>query len=279
MKNSSKNIYQRHNYIEKLLQEAHQNQLPVQEIASKCNVSVMTIRRDLKTLEMMGIVTRFHGFVELNNDYIFKDDATNNHSIEKIKISIANVAANFIHPGDTIFINTSSTALYTINSLNNKPVNVITNNLRIYEQIHKKSLNNNSTVLITGGELRLPKEALTGDIAEESISRVISDVSIIGCSGFSLKNGITTENASESKVNRTMIEKTKGKVIVVADYRKINKDSSFFVYGIDHVDLLITDEFADVNAINELKKAGLQVIQVNVNLNISNEAIMKSSHS
>ncbi len=268
MKNSSQKIYQRHQYIEKLLQDAKQNQLYVKELALKCNVSLMTMRRDLSTLEMMGIVTRLHGYVKLNNNYKFKDNVKVNSTIEKIKLAISSMAANFIHNGDTVFINTSSTALYTLSFLHNKLVNIITNNLRIYEQIHNNSLNPASTVLITGGELRLPKEALTGDISEESVKKVISDVAIIGCSGFSLKNGITTGNLNESKINRIMIEQTKGQVIVVADYRKINHDSSFFVANSSSVDLLITDEFADVKAINEMTEAGLQVIQVNINHDI-----------
>lgn len=275
MKNSAKNIYRRHEYIEALLQEADKNKLSVTELASLCGVSLMTIRRDLSTLENMGIVTRFHGFACLNHHYKFKDNSPMNSNIEKIKMSIGHMVANFIHSGDTIFINTSSTALYTLDHLSNKAVDIITNNLRIHEQIHKNSLNPSSTVLITGGELRLPKEALTGSLAEEAVGRVIGDVAVIGCSGFSLKNGITTSNANESKINRIMIEQTQGKVIVVADYRKINNDSSFFVANADCVDILITDEFSDCEAINEMKKAGMQVIQANVDFNISK----KDTHS
>lgn len=108
MKNSAQKIYQRHQYIERLLQEATESKLSVHDLANLCQVSLMTIRRDLSTLETMGIVTRFHGFVRLNNNYKFND---------------------------TVFINTSSTALYTLTALFNKPVNIITNNLRIHEQI------------------------------------------------------------------------------------------------------------------------------------------------
>ena len=48
----------------------------------------------------------------------------------------------------------------------------------------------------------------------------------------------------------------------------LNHDSSFFVANSSSVDLLITDEFADVKAINEMTEAGLQVIQVNINHDI-----------
>lgn len=135
MKNSAQKIYQRHQYIERLLQEAAESKLSVHDLANLCQVSLMTIRRDLSTLETMGIVTRFHGFVRLNNNYKFNDNASMNSAIEKIKTSIANMAANFIKSNDTVFINTSSTALYTLTALFNKPVNIITNNLRIHEQI------------------------------------------------------------------------------------------------------------------------------------------------
>ncbi|KAA9233759.1 DeoR/GlpR family DNA-binding transcription regulator [Aerococcus mictus] len=273
MKNSIKNIKNRHKNIEELLKSSSTHSLQVIELAKKCDVSTMTIRRDLKKLEKMGIVKRHHGYTSLNINYQFNDNSPINSNIEKIKISIGDMAAKFVKNGDTVFINTSSTALYSLDSLSDKSITIMTNNLRIHEQIHKEAINQGSSAILTGGELRLPKEALTGQIAEEAISKVIANIAIVGCSGFSVENGITTSNANESKINRLMIEKTSDLVILVADYRKINNDSNFFVCESNKIDILITDEFCDSNTIRKIEESGIQVIEVTVDSNIPKEEI------
>lgn len=273
MKNSAALITSRRAVIEEMLQQTPDHTVSVSSLAAHCCVSPMTIRRDLEALETMGVLTHKHGHAILSEHYRFKDATPTNSNIEKIKISIGKMAANFVRNKDTVFINTSSTALYALDYLQNKRVNVVTNNLRIHGQIHRDSLNPASTVIITGGELRLPKEALTGEVAEAAVKRIIADVAIIGCSGLSLKNGITTSNAGETNINRLMIEHTKGKVIVVADHRKICHDSNFFVAASTTIDVLVTDEFADAQSIRDIEKAGIEVIQVTVGTRISERNI------
>ncbi|KAA9295731.1 MULTISPECIES: DeoR/GlpR family DNA-binding transcription regulator [Aerococcus] len=273
MKNSIENINKRHKKIEEILKNSSNHSIQVNDLAIECNVSAMTIRRDLTKLEKMGIVKRYHGYVSLNTNYQFSEENSTNSNIEKIKISIGDMASKFVKKGDTVFINTSSTALYSLDSLSDKTITIVTNNLRIHEQIHKEAINHGSSAILTGGELRLPKEALTGQIAEEAVSKVIANIAIMGCSGFSIKNGITTSNANESKINRLMIEKTNGLVILVADYRKINNDSNFFVCESNKIDILITDEFCDNKTIREIEDAGIQVIVVTVDPNISKKEI------
>ncbi|KAA9266673.1 DeoR/GlpR family DNA-binding transcription regulator [Aerococcus loyolae] len=273
MKNSIEEIQKRHNNIEKLLKSSPNSGIKVSDLAKKINVSTMTIRRDLNKMEKMGIIKKHHGYAIISSNYDFHDSSPTNSNIERIKISIGEMTAKFIKNGDTVFINTSSTALYALDFLSNREITIVTNNLKIHEKIHKESINPASSAILTGGELRLPKEALTGQIAEEAISKVFANVAIVGCSGFSLINGVTTSNANESKINRLMVEKTNGLVILVADYRKINNDSNFYVCGSENIDILITDEFCDSMAIKEIEESGIQVITVTVDSNISKEEI------
>ena len=91
-----------------------------------------------------------------------------------------------------------------------------------------------------------------------------SDISIIGCSGLSIENGITTPVLHESKINSLIIERTNGLVIVVADYRKIGFSSNFTSGNIKDINYLITDTFASPEVIREIEKQGVQVIQVEI---------------
>jgi DeoR/GlpR family transcriptional regulator of sugar metabolism len=67
---------------------------------------------------------------------------------------------------------------------------------------------------------------------------------------------------NEARINKTIIDQTKGPVIVVADYRKIGAVSNFKSGDISRVNYVVTDSFADDRTVAQLEKAGIIVIQV-----------------
>lgn len=255
MKSSHKTIRNRRDTIIDLLNS--KTSLLVKEISNELNVSEITIRRDLTALEKMGLVRREHG-----KAIIIQKTGTEdyNEEIESLKNAIAKKAAEYVKDGETLFINTGSTALSSLKHLGNKRLTIVTNNVKVANLDH----NPNSTVILSGGEIRFPKEALVGDIAIESFSKMSSDITIIGCSGLSVENGITTPVLHEAKINSLIIERTKGLVIVVADYRKIGFSSNFTSANIKDINYLITDTFAPPEVIRKIEEQGVQVIQVEV---------------
>lgn len=254
MKNTTEGIQKRKNKILALLQE-HQSQT-VLELAVALNTSAITIRRDLATLDRMGVVRRFHGGAEKVANV---DDYTEeNRQLDCIKLQLAKKAASFIQENDTVFINTSSTALLTLSHTEDKRLTVITNNVKVANMDH----NPHSTIILSGGEIRFPKEALVGDIAIDSFSKMTADVCIIGCSGLTAEDGITTPIFHEAKINRLIIDRTKGLKIVVADYRKIGKTSNFLSGHLAEIDYLITDSFVDQTTIEQIESQGVTVIQI-----------------
>lgn len=257
MKNSNETIKKRHTDIIKLLRE--KTTLHVPELATLLAVSEITIRRDLNTLDKMGMVVKFHGGASIVVTETTEIEKTND-KIESIKHAIAKVAASFVKEGDTIFVNTSSTALSSLKYLGDKRVNVITNNVKVANIDH----NPNSTIILSGGEIRFPKEALVGDIAINTFSKMTANISIIGCSGIDSEEGITTPIMHEAKINSLIIERTQGLKIVVADYRKIGKTTNFISANWSDISYLITDTFADSKILQAIEKKGVLIIQVNV---------------
>lgn len=253
MKRSIKEITSRRESLLALLEK--EQELSVRTLSGLLGVSEITIRRDLTVLEEMGQLQRTHGGAVMEQS---AHDEFENDRIETIKHRLASEAAAFVHEGDTLFINTGTTALYTLNYLNKKRLTVISNNVKIANMVH----NPNSTIILSGGEIRFPKEALVGDIAIDSFAKMSSDITIIGCSGISVENGMTTPVLHESKINNLMIERTKGPVILVADYRKIGFSSNFTSCQIQKISYLITDPFADPKILAEIEKEGVKVIQI-----------------
>ena len=253
MKSSLETIEKRQQNILALLQK--NKQMTTYKLADVLNVSLSTIRRDLNVLETKNDIIRKYGYC-IYNDQNQKD--FDQSGPELLKQAIARVACSYLSDYDTVFINSSSTALNILHYLKADHLTIVTNNLKIATKPHVSQYN----YILTGGELRFPKEVLVGDIAINTITATHADVCVIGCSGISLEHGVTTKIFNEAKINELMIKQTTKVKILVADHRKIGLTSKFKIADITAFDCLITDKHCSSTLITELRKTGLKVIQV-----------------
>jgi DeoR/GlpR family transcriptional regulator of sugar metabolism len=86
----------------------------------------------------------------------------------------------------------------------------------------------------------------------ENLKQVYANKAIFGVDGISLKHGCTVPTNAEAEIVRQMIERTMGKIIVVADHSKWGVVSNFQIATIDEVDILVTDEALDKSALDSL---------------------------
>ena len=253
MKNSIMNIDKRHHDILDILEKKeHMTSL---ELAEALDVSLSTIRRDLHLLEEKNDIIRKFGYCMFNYENKLEDEHSGPVRIKQI---LAQEASKFIHDGDTIFINSSSTALKTVDFLHVDHLTVITNNLKINYSPQNASYN----YILTGGEMRYPKEALVGDVAINTLSSINADVCIVGCSGIDLENGVTTKTMNEATINEIMIKRATRSKILVADHRKVGVTSKFKMSDISAFDYLITDQFGSEDILTEIQNMGVTVVQV-----------------
>ena len=254
MKKSRNEVEQRRRSVIDIISK--EENINAEELAHRLNVSPLTIRRDLQYWEDKNKIVRGYGKIELKSSISsFNEDLSD---VENRKNLIAKKAVEFIEDGDTVFINTSSTALLILRYLKDKKVNVITNNANAVFFPKDYRVN----ILLTGGELREPKESMTGEFALSTISKVTANKCIIGCSGITSSIGITTKVLAEVPINELMLKNTTGKKLVLADSSKINHNDSFVSSSLDSIDYLITDIQADQTEIEKIKKLCVEIIEV-----------------
>lgn len=225
--------------------------MSVEELALRFNVSLITIRRDLQYLEDQGLLIRFYGGAKI------KDGYEKNDKISIYKDMIARFAASLVEDDDIVFINTSSTALGLIPYISKKNVSIITNNGRAIDI----NIPDSVSVILTGGELRHPKNAMVGDLALRNLQDTFPKRAFIGCSGLSLEGGMMTENANEVNINQLMISQA-SQTFLMADHTKIGYKSNFVTCPLDRIQHLITDEEAPMDVLNEMKSRGVDVTLV-----------------
>lgn len=231
-------------------------EIEVSTLANEFNVSELTIRRDLQYWEDKGAIVRTHGgaklvlkMVDLETDYLSND---------KYIHAIAKYAAQLVQDGDTIFVNTSSTALLTIQYIINKRVTIITNNANAVNIKHDPLV----TIVLSGGELRTPKESMVGDFALNNLKKVSATKCFLGCSGITAKDGITTAIMSETSINETMLERTSGLKVILCDYTKVGVKHSFISSTTNQIDYLITDINADEEELEKIRSLNVEVIKL-----------------
>lgn len=252
MKKSRLEVEDRRKKILALVSE--QGEVEVAALAERFQVSLLTIRRDLQYLEDERYLERYYGGAKRGMN--LAEEFVKNEK-DLIRESIARYAASLVEDGDSIFINTSSTALRMVKYIKKK-VTVITNNGNIINMATPP----NVTVVLTGGELRYKKGAMVGDFALGSLLRVTAKKSFIGCGGLSADVGMTTEIINEVNINQAMFERISGRAYILADYSKIGINRSFVSCPPESITDVITDGKAPAEELEKLKSRGIRIHQV-----------------
>lgn len=267
MKSTKAAVYKRKQQILMILQE--KKQVLVEDLARELRVSAITIRRDLESFEQEGIVKRFYGGAELIQGALYDDPAKDvgNDLILQCKLAIAKRAAEEVQNGDTIFLNSSSTALLMLEYLKGKRVLVITNNGKILEKNYDPMIE----IVVTGGEINANKKSMVGDFALQMLRKIRASKCFLGVSGITESGEISTAILQETMINISMMEQTNGKIYILADHRKIGSQNNFIIGNLDQIKqgCIITDSDANQNIISSLQtKQNIEIECVKVDCNI-----------
>ena len=253
MRNAQTLIDKRRDEIVNIL--ARDGFVKVKKLSELTNTSTLTIRRDLDALELENKVERFYGGASIKRkkeeDNIFSSEMTLH------KQAIARHAAQYVEDGDTIFINTSSTALAILPYIQASQVTVITNNLKAIFSERPRDLQ----LVLTGGELRFPKESIVGTFAINNLNKVTASKCFLGCNGISVEEGLTTSVLHEATINSLMLTRVTGSRYVLVDKTKIGQKVNFTYGSLDEVSCLITDEEAPQDVLNKLPKH-IEIVRV-----------------
>ena len=150
----------------------------VAQLAQEFGITEETVRRDLEKLEKQNLLQRTYGgavLLEKTNEDLSFEQRSITHVAEKRKIS--EMAIQLIDDGDTVFMDSSSTALMLRPHLERKKnITIITNSIRL---LYDAALNTNLHIISTGGRLKENSFALIGPTALDTIDKFSVDLAII----------------------------------------------------------------------------------------------------
>lgn len=246
-----------------ILQLLKQNSnIAVTELSRKFGVSEVTIRKDLNLLKERNLLVRTRGGAILHETR--KDDNDTSIRFKKLanfreKKAIGRAAANLIKEGDTIIIDSGTTALQVACNLHKfRNLTIITNALNVAQEVLAYKRFN---VILLGGNIRNASESVVGALAESNLKMFYCDKLFLGVDSFSVENGLSTPNVEEANINQLMISRSK-EVIAVFDSSKVNKRALAFIATIDKIDKIVTDDGMDKATRSHLKAMDVDVITV-----------------
>jgi DeoR/GlpR family transcriptional regulator of sugar metabolism len=248
---------ERRNRIYELLRTA--GAVRVSTLSDSLGVSEITIRRDLETMEEQGQLERTHGGAILNRHIDLEPLYSEKHRAHQTeKRIIGAAAAELIEANETVLINSGSTTLQIFRHLGaKKNARILTSNMGAFLEMPAVS---DVDLQLVGGAYRRQSNSLVGPLAILSLSQVMARKCFIGVDGVSLKYGVTTPNIQEAEVARTMVERTQGPVIILADHSKIGVIADYVTAPLEKVHTLVTDAQANPEFICNLEEMGIRVI-------------------
>lgn len=234
----------------------------VSELSDYTKVSEITIRRDLERLEGRKAIIRYHGGAKKNTSLDTKDTIME-FRIKEAKMCeekrrIGRKAVELICDNDVVFMNSGTTVLSFLESLDKKNVTVVTNNTAVLECQLQPGID----ILMLGGKYSSRTRSVEGDFTCNQIMGIYSTCTVLGVNALDLDNGMTTSVYQQSMINKSMINHTKGKVILLADSTKMGRISNYVSASLSSIHVIITDDKCPLTYIEEFKTKGIEVFVV-----------------
>ncbi len=251
---TKRNTQQRRRSIIDMLNS--EGEVSVETLSAHFATSEVTIRKDLAALESNGLLLRRYGGAVLVPQELMADPASEKVSV--CKQNLAKAAAQLIRDHNRIILDSgSSTTAALLPELSHKQgLVVMTNSLGIANAL--RELENEPTILMTGGTWDPKSEGFQGQLAESILRSYNFDQFFIGADGLDLARGTTTFNELYS-LSRVMAEVAR-EVIVMAESDKIGRKIHNLELPWSVIKVLVTDDGIDPADREKIEEYGVTVI-------------------
>ncbi len=248
---------ERANYIIKKLEQ--DNLIKTNNLVNEMNVSIDTIRRDLKKLEEDGKLTCIRGGACSSEEALQCSPFFGRQIVnEELKREAAKKAISLIHTGNVIALNAGTTNSILAEELLKlkKQITVVTNNLSALSILMGSEY---IQIVVPGGTVDKKEMALCGYNCLEEISSYSFDLSFLSINAFHTMQGFSDFRFQEIDIIKAMMKHSKQSVAVM-DSNKFGKLSKKIFLSTKDIDLLITDDKIESAIKNQLIEAGLHIM-------------------
>lgn len=230
------------------------NKVLLPDLAATLEVSVDTIRRDVKKLHSQGLLKKIHGgAVSLG----YTAGVMPNVYARDRKIKIAEKAQSLIQDGSVILISGGTTNIELARILPPKlRVTIFTPSIPVALQLAEHP---RAEVILVGGKLSKHSRVVTGGSALDLLSEIQVDLCFMGTGYIDAVKGLTTMDWEVAQMKKAMIKASK-KIIALSISEKLNSSQRYKICDINAFDVLVTELETDDEVLGLYKERGISVL-------------------
>jgi DeoR/GlpR family transcriptional regulator of sugar metabolism len=225
----------------------------VSQLASTLEVTPSTIRRDLQRLAHEGRLVRTYGGAAISETLPRVSRAD---PYQATKRAMARAAAGLVTDGSTIAIGSGTTALAFAREIAGRQLTVITNALDVATVLLDHE---GIELIVLGGVVRPRMHSMLGHLAELAATELRADTLFMGIGAIGVDQGLMNDSVPEILIDRALRRMART-VVVLADSSKFDQTAPGFVFGLDEVRILVTDDGARPEALAAVRRRGVEVV-------------------
>lgn len=240
----------------------NQSNLNLRDLSEQIGLPETSIRKDLDFLEELNLIKRVQGGAAAMPHYQYEKIHRAKMDLNREKKErIGRAAADLIHSGDHIILDSGSTALQVASHIcpslrSAGSLTLYTTSLPVLKEIGACP---GIRLILLAGIYLSQFEMLAGPQTVEHIRNIRADKVFFGTDGLTLSKGVTTANILEADLDQCIIQASK-EMIVVADSSKIGVIGLYTMASLERVNKLVTDSDAPLDFLNSIRSLGVEVI-------------------
>ncbi|MGB6153021.1 MAG: DeoR/GlpR family DNA-binding transcription regulator [Pricia sp.] len=232
------------------------NRILLTDIAETLDVSIDTIRRDVKELDGENKLRKVHGgAISLG----FTTNSTRNTNVYKLaeKSVIAEKALALLKVGSVIFIDGGTTCLEMARLLPTTiELTCFTHSLPVAMELLNKP---NVTVIMLGGQVSKESQTSVGASAIHQLSEIKVDFSFIGTGYVDSQYGLTEFDWDIVQVKKAVIKCAK-KTVLLSISEKLNSQHRYKTCEINAINTMITELAPENMLLNPFREHDIRLL-------------------
>ncbi|GAB2510301.1 DeoR/GlpR family DNA-binding transcription regulator [Paramicrobacterium agarici] len=231
--------------------------LRIEELAERFSISLMTVHRDLDDLEERGILRKSRGVATALASTLVESSIMYREGLARAeKESIARTALDYVEPGQSIFIDDSTTVHHLIPLLVEKaPLTVITNSLTAMNMLTGLR---GITVIGLGGSYHNWCTSFMGRMTTDAITKLRSDIAFISAPSL-IGSTIYYQALETVDTKRAMIDSAAVRVLML-DHTKFGRRALHELASVREFDVVIVDAATDPDEVERLRSEDVGVV-------------------
>ncbi|GAA2224258.1 DeoR/GlpR family DNA-binding transcription regulator [Herbiconiux moechotypicola] len=228
------------------------------QLTALLGVSQMTIRRDIAALEAAGRVLATPGGAKISSRLSVEPSRLEKATLDLIeKDAMAREASRLVRDGMTVFLDAGTTIQAMRPYLDSiADLTVVSNDLAVIGSF----LDHPTVDLIAlGGRVEKGNQSTVGRLAAMTLRELSVDVAFLSSSSWDLQRGVTTPAESKVDLKKAALAMS-SEAVLVAGSSKYGSFGRYRIFGIDEVDLVISDAGLGEAAAASIRDLGTSVV-------------------